>query len=98
MAARFVIREAECPFCRLVRDETQRRGRLMWEDADSVAFAPFASRSPFELWIVPRRHDADFGRASARDVAATAEALRQVLAGLAAVLDGPPYNLILHTA
>ena len=28
---------------------------------DSVAFAPYASRSPFEVWIVPRRHDADFG-------------------------------------
>src|SRR2546427_5761761 len=97
-AARFVIREGECPFCRLVRDEVRRRGRLVWEDADSVAFAPFASRSPFELWIVPRRHDADFARAGARDVAATAEALRQVLATLAAALDGPPYNLVLHTA
>ena len=32
------------------------------------------------------------------DVAATAEALRQVLARLAASLDGPPYNLVLHTA
>jgi len=97
-AARFVIREGECPFCRLVRDEVRRPGRLVWEDADSVAFAPFASRSPFELWIVPRRHDADFARAGARDVAATAEALRQVLATLAAALDGPPYNLVLHTA
>jgi galactose-1-phosphate uridylyltransferase len=97
-AARFVIREGECPFCRLVRDETRRPGRRVWEDADSVAFAPFASRSPFELWIVPRRHDADFGRAGPRDVAATAEALRQVLASLAAALDGPPYNLVLHTA
>ena len=28
----------------------------------------------------------------------TAEALRQVLARLAASLDGPPYNLVLHTA
>jgi UDPglucose--hexose-1-phosphate uridylyltransferase len=63
-----------------------------------VAFAPFASRSPFEVWIVPRRHDADFGRATATDVTATAEALRQVLARLAASLDGPPYNLVLHTA
>jgi UDPglucose--hexose-1-phosphate uridylyltransferase len=97
-AARYVIREGECPFCRLVREESRRPGRLVWEDADSVAFAPFASRSPFELWIVPRRHDADFGRAGARDVAATAEALRQVLATLAAALDGPPYNLVLHTA
>ena len=32
------------------------------------------------------------------DVAATSEALRQVLARLAASLDGPPYNLVLHTA
>jgi UDPglucose--hexose-1-phosphate uridylyltransferase len=97
-AARFVIREGECPWCRLVRDEPRRPGRLVWQDDDSVAFAPFASRSPFEIWIVPRRHEADFGRATGRDVAATAEALRQVLASLAAALDGPPYNLVLHTS
>jgi UDPglucose--hexose-1-phosphate uridylyltransferase len=97
-AARFVIREGECPWCRLVRDETRRPDRLVWEDASSVAFAPYASRSPFEVWIVPRRHDADFGAASSRDVEATAEALREVLGRLAASLDGPPYNLVLHTA
>jgi len=97
-AARFVIREGECPWCRLVRDETRRPDRLVWEDASSVAFAPYASRSPFEVWIVPRRHDADFGAASDRDVEATGEALREVLGRLAASLDGPPYNLVLHTA
>src|SRR3954471_3926609 len=83
-AARFVIREGECPWCRLVRDEVARPERLVWEDADNVAFAPFASRSPFEVWVVPRRHEADFGRGGAREVAATAEALRQVLGRLAA--------------
>jgi UDPglucose--hexose-1-phosphate uridylyltransferase len=97
-AARFVIREGECPWCRLVRDETRRPDRLVWEDADTVAFAPFASRSPFEVWIVPRRHESDFGRASDADVIATAEALRQVLGRLAATLDGPPHNLVLHTS
>ena len=97
-AARFVIREGECPFCRLVRDETRRPERLIWEDASNIAFAPYASRSSFEVWIVPRRHEADFGRATEPDVAAIAEALRQVLARLAASLDGPPYNLVLHTA
>ena len=97
-AARFVIREGECPWCRLVRDETRRPDRLVWEDAESVAFAPFASRSPFEIWIVPRRHEADFGRATDADIRSTAEALRQVLGRLAASLDGPPYNLVLHTA
>ena len=97
-AARFVIREGECPFCRLVRDESRRPERLVWEDDASVAFAPYASRSPFEVWIIPRRHEADFGRATQPDVEATAEALRQVLGRLSTSLDGPPYNLVLHTA
>lgn len=97
-AARFVIREGECPYCRLVRDTTRAPNRLVWQDTDSVAFAPWASRSPFELWIVPRRHDADFGRATEPDIKATASALRNVLTTLARTLDGPPYNLILHTA
>jgi UDPglucose--hexose-1-phosphate uridylyltransferase len=97
-AARFVIREGECPWCRLVRDEPNRPDRLIWQDDDNVAFAPFASRSPFEVWVVPRRHEADFGRARDRDISAIGEALRQVLASLAVTLDGPPYNLVLHTS
>lgn len=96
-AARFVIREGECPYCRAVRDELGRGDRLVYEDDGSVAFAPYASRSPFEVWVVPRRHEADFAHASAADLASTAEALRQVL-GRIASLDGPPYNLVLHTA
>jgi UDPglucose--hexose-1-phosphate uridylyltransferase len=96
-AARFVIREGECPYCRLVREELGRGTRLVHEDQASVAFAPYASRSPFEVWVVPRHHAADFASATERDLASTAEALREVLARLA-TLDGPPYNLVLHTA
>jgi UDPglucose--hexose-1-phosphate uridylyltransferase len=97
-AARYLIREAECPFCRLVRDEVRRPDRLLYADDDTVAFAPYASRSPFEIWVVPRRHDADFARATDRDISAAAEALRQLLGELASSLDGPPYNLVLHSA
>ena len=97
-AARFVIREGECPWCRLVREETRTRERLVWEDASTVAFAPWGSRSPFEVWIVPRVHQADFGRAGDAEVRATASALRHVLGELGVSLDGPPYNLVLHTA
>jgi UDPglucose--hexose-1-phosphate uridylyltransferase len=97
-SARFLIREGECPYCRLVRDEVRRSDRLLYADDHAVAFAPYASRSPFEVWVVPRRHDADFARADNRDIIATAEALRRVLGELAASLDGPPYNLVLHSA
>jgi UDPglucose--hexose-1-phosphate uridylyltransferase len=96
-AARYLIREGECPYCRLVREEPRSGTRMIWQDAASVAFAPFASRSPFEVWIVPRRHAADFGGTADADLASTAEALRQVL-GRLACLDGPPHNLVLHAA
>ncbi len=96
-AARFMIRESECPYCRAVRVEPERGTRFIWQDDTSVAFAPFASRSPFEVWIVPRRHEADFGRASDADLTSTADGLRRVL-GYLSQLEGPPYNLVLHTA
>jgi len=96
-AARYLIREGICPYCRLLRDEVARRERLVFEDAASVCVAPYASRSPFELWVIPRRHDADFARASDAQLASAAETLQKVL-GLLDVLDGPPYNLVLHTA
>ncbi len=96
-AARFLIREGICPFCLLVHDEVASGERLVFEDAGSVAFAPYASRSPFELWVVPRQHQADFGLASDVQVTGATETLRKVIRLLDA-LDRPPYNLILHTA
>lgn len=96
-AARYLIREGLCPYCRLVRDEVQQGRRLVLEDETSVCFAPYASRSPFELWVVPRHHQSDFGRATDAQLMSAAETLQKVL-GLLDVLDGPPYNLVLHTA
>ena len=96
-AARYLIREGTCPFCHLVRDEVEDGGRLLFEDAASVCFAPFASRSPFEMWVIPRHHDADFGRATELQLLSAAESLQRALRLLDA-LDRPPYNLVLHTA
>ena len=78
-AARYVIREGICPFCRLVRDEVAEPTRLVYEDSSSVAFAPYASRSPFELWVVPRHHAADFGTATDAQLVSAAETLQSVL-------------------
>jgi UDPglucose--hexose-1-phosphate uridylyltransferase len=96
-AARYVIREGICPWCRLVETEVARRDRLVFDDAASVCFAPYASRSPFELWIVPRHHEPDFSRATDEQLTSAAETLRKVI-GMLGSLEGPAYNLVLHTA
>jgi UDPglucose--hexose-1-phosphate uridylyltransferase len=80
-----------------VRDEVADPQRLVYEDSASVCFAPYASRSPFELWVVPRHHNADFGTATDAQLVSAADTLQSVLR-LLSTLGGPAYNLILHTA
>ena len=77
-AARYMIKERICPWCRLVKDEVARRDRLVYADAATVCFAPYASRSPFELWVVPRHHEADFGQATDAQLGSAADALQGV--------------------
>ena len=61
-----------------------------------VAFAPYASRSPYETWVAPRRHAASFGDVTDEVLDALAEPLPAALAALRRVLGGPAHNLVLQ--
>ena len=63
-----------------------------------VAFTPFASRFPFEMWVLPKKHSADFAHLPVGERAALARILKLVLTKLKKALVDPPYNIILHTA
>ncbi|HEX4348142.1 MAG TPA: galactose-1-phosphate uridylyltransferase [Vicinamibacterales bacterium] len=86
-----------CVFCDMLRQE---RGgaRAILEHGQAVVIAPYASRSPFETWLVPKRHDASFEDAPEPVVHDMAGAIKAVLERLNRVVDDPPYNLIVHTA
>lgn len=97
-AQRYYARTGECVFCGMLREELAQRERLISETGEFVAFAPYASRFPFETWILPRRHEADFGNLSGEGVRDLAKSLRTVLGQLGEALDKPPYNMVLHTS
>jgi len=87
-----------CVWCDVAREESRDGARLVAENDGAVAIAPFASRFPFETWIVPRRHEAHFETLDgglARDVA---ELLSLVFRAYDVALEKPAYNTILHTA
>ena len=63
-----------------------------------VAVAPFASRFPFEVWILPKKHSSDFTKCDDQHRVDLARILKQVLLKLKKALDDPPYNYIIHTA
>ncbi len=95
--ARYQIKSRTCVWCGLAAAEEAADERLVLADEHAVVFAPAASRSAFELMIVPREHAADFTSLDDGAIAATAATLQRALHSLDALGD-PPYNLFLHTA
>ncbi|MBI4313843.1 MAG: DUF4921 family protein [Candidatus Omnitrophica bacterium] len=87
-----------CLYCDIVRQELVDGRRLAVVNEHFVAIAPFASRFPFELWILPRRHSSDFTQMRPEEPAALAHLLKMTLMKLRLALKDPPYNFILHTA
>lgn len=71
---------------------------MVWENATWRAFAPYASRSPFEMRFAPRRHGHDFARADEGELRGMADILTRCLKALSAALGDPPYNLWVHTS
>lgn len=72
--------------------------RVIAATGQAAALAPYAARTPYETWIVPRRHQASFADACDEDVEQTAVLLRQILGALRDLLGDVPYNYALISA
>lgn len=87
-----------CVYCDMLSWEQADRRRVVLENESFVAFVPFAAEVPFETWIVPRRHQSDFGRTTATERVDLARALREILARLYTKLHDPDYNYVINSA
>ncbi|MGZ5497643.1 MAG: galactose-1-phosphate uridylyltransferase [Candidatus Aminicenantales bacterium] len=88
----------ECGFCRILREEEAAGSRLIARNAQFTAFAPYASRFPFEMTIYPKRHSAFFTEVREDELLTLAEILKHVLTRLKETVGDPPFNLVLHQA
>jgi UDPglucose--hexose-1-phosphate uridylyltransferase len=87
-----------CVFCDIVSQDSRDGRRLIAENADMVALAPYAPRFPFETWILPKRHQSAFEDAPRHEYASLARLLGDILRRMNRMLENPPYNLLIHTA
>lgn len=87
-----------CIFCDLIKQELDFKDRIIMEIDGFVAVAPFAARFPFEVWILPKKHSADFTTIDMHGRASLAKLMKQILSRLKKGLNDPPYNYIIHTA
>ncbi len=82
----------------IIRQEVQDGRRLIHDNGDFVLVAPYASRFPFETWILPRAQGTRFEATSTQQLEKLAEILTFALDRLDRALDDPPYNFIIHSA
>jgi len=88
----------ECGFCRIIREEESAGSRIIARDARFTAFAPYASRFPFEMAVFPKRHSAFFTDVRDDELGPLAEILKDVLTRLKKTVGDPPFNMVLHQA
>ncbi len=86
-----------CVFCDIVRQEEKQGRRIVDTQGDYVALCPYASRVPYEVWLLKRKHNHLFEQprpgSNRRHLAAL---LGRVLRRLEKVSEA--YHLVVHTA
>ncbi len=97
-AETFYKHRERCIFCDMIQQEIDTNSRIIISADKFVAFAPFASRFPFETWILPKRHEAHFENLQNSEINELANVLKSTLTRLETALDFPAYNYIIHSA
>ncbi|MEQ1870275.1 MAG: galactose-1-phosphate uridylyltransferase [Vicinamibacterales bacterium] len=97
-AKRHFKAKERCVFCDIIRQEVSAGKRVIHENADIVALAPYAARFPFETWILPRVHGSRFEEAPRQVYENLARMIKLVLSRMNQALESPPFNLIIHNS
>ena len=87
-----------CVYCDIIRQEQESKVRVITENDDLLAVAPYAPRFPFESWILPKEHTSNYEQSAPRQIENLAPLLKDMLMRVDAVLDHPPYNFVLHSS
>ncbi|MCX5910031.1 MAG: galactose-1-phosphate uridylyltransferase, partial [Deltaproteobacteria bacterium] len=86
-----------CIFCDIIRQEIQQGERVVLKNTEFLVITPFASLSPFDTWILPKRHSSFFEESQIHEIQSLAIIFQETLKRLEKALNYPPYNFTLHT-
>ncbi len=87
-----------CIYCDIIRQELNERKRLVCENEHFLVITPYAPRSPFEMWLLPKRHTSRYAHQSPEMFTALSEIFSEVMRRLDACIPNVPYNFVMHTS
>ncbi|MBN2189710.1 MAG: DUF4931 domain-containing protein, partial [Candidatus Aureabacteria bacterium] len=88
----------KCVFCDIIRQEEETGSRIIESDNGFLSFCPYASRFPFETWIIPKNHEADFDKSGETSIKHLSMTIKNTLNKLHRALKDFQYNLLIHTS
>jgi len=97
-ARQYFTYKQRCLYCDISRQERRDGLRVVAETPHFLVYTPYASRRPFETWLVPITHRHRFEALSVLEMRDLARALQGTVRRLHAVQPGIPVELSLHTA
>ena len=84
-----------CPYCNIIKLESKSKRKII-ENKSMIAFAPYASRFNFEVWIFPKRHVKSITSMRDNELYDMASTLKKILIKLKKL--NASYNFFLHYA
>ncbi|NUL83098.1 MAG: galactose-1-phosphate uridylyltransferase [Armatimonadetes bacterium] len=87
-----------CALCDLIEQEQRDNERIILENERYLAYAPFASQSPYETCIAPKACHADFMMESQESLDEFAQILQELCRRYDHAFGDPPYNYMIMTA
>lgn len=94
----YITQHGSCVYCDMLGQELLEKNRVILESNYFLSFTPFASRFPFEVWLMPKNHQDDFGQINEEMIQDLAGILRSTLRRIALTVKNIPYNIVLHTS
>ena len=91
-------RKERCIFCDILREEQSAKKRVVLETPHFLVFCPFASRYPFETWIVPKLHSPDYHAATKEMMVDLSLVMASLFSRFQKLLADPPYSLVFHSS
>ncbi len=97
-AQRYYDEWGRCVFCDILKYEISKEIRIVAQSETMAAYVPFAAEVPFEIWIMPKRHQADFGTITDVEKIELSRMLGKILSVYYKKLNDPDYNYIINTS
>lgn len=97
-AKRYYEYRDRCIYCDIIAQELHSRERVIIDERNFIVVAPFASCSPFETWIIPKRHCSDFLKITDDELNSLSVVLGKILKKIDICLMNPSFNYIIHTS